>query len=120
MLLRYAYLSGLRFCLKRYRFDSRRAREIQHRTLMHKVRHHAQSDFGRDHGFSNIRSAAEFRRRQPVRGYDEHFPYIERVLNGDVNALFAPGTRVLMFAMTSGTTGNPKLLPITEEFFREY
>ena len=52
-------------------------------------------------------SAADFRRRQPIAIYEEHHPYIERVLHGDVNALFAPGTRVLMFAMTSGTTGQP-------------
>ena len=34
--------------------------------------------------------------------------------------MFAPDTRVLMFAMTSGTTGEPKRLPITDELFREY
>src|SRR3970282_1980741 len=45
---------------------------------------------------------------------------MRRVLEGDVTALFAPRTRVLMFAMTSGTTGEPKRLPITEELFREY
>ena len=56
----------------------------------------------------------------PVLTYEDHQPYISRVLNGEVTALFAPGTKVLMFAMTSGTTGEPKRLPITEELFREY
>ncbi len=55
-----------------------------------------------------------------MRTYDEHRPYIDKVLRGDVTGLFAPGTKVLMFAMTSGTTGEPKRLPITEELFREY
>jgi hypothetical protein len=87
---------------------------------MAKIRRNANSDFGRDFGFTNIRTVDDFRRRQPVAGYDEHHPYIERVLNGEVTALFAPGTRILMFAMTSGTTGTPKRLPITQELLDEY
>lgn len=120
MILRYAYIAGLRMRLRKFRFDARRAQAFQHRALLAKVRRHANSDFGRDHGFAQIRSAADFRRRLPVASYDDHHPYIERVLHGDVGALFAPGTRILMFAMTSGTTGQPKRLPITTELFREY
>lgn len=120
MLQRYAYLAYLRLHLNRYRRDARRGRYVQHRTLMEKVRRNASSDFGRDHGFRNLTSVADFRRQQPIYTYDDHHPYIQRVLEGDVEALFAPGTRVLMFAMTSGTTGQPKRLPITERLFREY
>jgi hypothetical protein len=120
MILRYAYIAGLRMRLKRFRYDTRRARAIQHRALLAKIRRHERSDFGRDHGFSRIDSAADFRRRMPVATYDDHHPYIERVLRGETEALFAPGTRILMFAMTSGTTGQPKRLPITAELFREY
>ncbi|MEX0612198.1 MAG: GH3 auxin-responsive promoter family protein, partial [Pirellulales bacterium] len=78
------------------------------------------SDFGRAHGFAELRTVADVRRRVPIHTYEDLHPYVERVLEGDVTALFAPGTRVLMFAMTSGTTGEPKRLPITEELFREY
>lgn len=120
MILRYAYLAGLRLRLKRFRFDARRARDFQHRTLLAKVRRNVHSDFGRDHGFSQIRTAADFRRQLHVATYEDHHPYIERVLHGEIEALFAPGTKVLMFAMTSGTTGQPKRLPITAELFREY
>ena len=106
--------------MQRFVADSRRARELQHTTLLSKVLRNRDSAFGRDHGFARIRSAADFRARVPVRTYEEHRPYINRVLAGDVNALFAPGTKVLMFAMTSGTTGEPKRVPITAELFREY
>ena len=67
-----------------------------------------------------MNSVEDFRRRMPMMTYEDHQPYIARVLQGETTALFAPGTRVLMFAMTSGTTGEPKRLPITEELFREY
>jgi hypothetical protein len=120
MIHRYAYLAWIRLRLKRFLVDARKAQQWQHRALMSKIRRNAASDFGRDHGFASIRSADEFRRRQPLATYDEHHPYISRVLDGDVTALFAPNTRVLMFAMTSGTTGQPKRLPITRELFDEY
>lgn len=86
---------------------------------MEKIRRHANSDYGRDHGFSEIRSIADFR-RQPISTYEDFRPYIARALEGETTAMFAPDTRVLMFAMTSGTTGKPKRLPITAELFREY
>ena len=56
----------------------------------------------------------------PVLTYEDHQPYLTRVLAGETTALFSPETRILMFAMTSGTTGEPKRLPITEDLFREY
>ncbi len=120
MIVRYAYIAALRMRLKRFRFDARRAKEVQQRTLLAKIRRHANSDFGRDHAFSQINSVADFRRHLHVATYDDHHPYIERVLHGDVTAMFAPGSQILMFAMTSGTTGQPKRLPITAELFREY
>lgn len=120
MIVRYAYLAWLRARLRRFIATSARAREIQHEALLAKISRNADSAFGRDHGFASIRSAADFRARVPVLNYEAHRPYISRVLNGDVSALFAPSAKVLMFAMTSGTTGDPKRLPITEELFREY
>jgi hypothetical protein len=120
MIVRYVYLAAIRRRLRRFRGDARRARGLQHRVLLEKIRRHANSDFGRNHGFSDIQSVADFRRRLPIASYEDHLPYITRVLEGDLTALFAPGTRVLMFAMTSGTTGKPKRLPITAELFDEY
>ena len=120
MIFRYAYLALLRQRLRRFRADARQSRAIQRRELLQKIKRHGNSDFGRDHGFAEMKSVEDFRRRMPVLTYEDHQPYISRVLQGEMTALFAPGTRVLMFAMTSGTTGEPKRLPITEELFREY
>jgi hypothetical protein len=87
---------------------------------MRKLHRNAASDFGRDYGFSGIRTLADFRRQVPILTYQDHHPYVARVLAGDVGAMFGPGTEILMFAVTSGTTGEPKRLPITVELFREY
>src|SRR5215208_762314 len=116
-MVRRAYLAWLRHRLRRFLSDTSRASEIQQRTLLLKLAQNANSDFGRRYGFDSIRSASEFRSRVPILTYEDHHPYLSRVLNGETTALFAPGTRVLMFTMTSGTTSEPKRLPITMDLF---
>jgi len=97
-----------------------RADQVQRELLLKRIARHADSQFGRDHHFPEIRSPDDFRKRVPVRGYDGHEPYIERVRQGDLNALFGHGTDVLMFALTSGTTAQPKTIPVTRESLRNY
>jgi hypothetical protein len=96
------------------------AGEVQRRLLLERVARHADTEFGRDHHFKEIRTPADFRRRVPVRDYGGHEPYIDKVRNGDLGALFGRGTEVLMFALTSGTTNRPKTIPVTREYLRDY
>ena len=56
----------------------------------------------------------------PIRSYEGHEPYIAQVREGNTGALFGPGTEVLMFAMTSGTTAKPKTIPVTRESLKNY
>jgi hypothetical protein len=100
--------------------QTRRAGEVQRALLLHRIARHADSQFGRDHHFGEIRTVADFRRRVPISSYDRHEPYIDRVRRGDLGALFGRGTEVLMFAMTSGTTNRPKTIPVTRESLRDY
>ena len=37
-----------------------------------------------------------------------------------MGAMFGRRTRLLMFALTSGTTSQSKFIPVTRDFFREY
>jgi hypothetical protein len=55
-----------------------RADVVQRDLLLKRIARHADGRFGRDHHFREIRSAADFRRRVPVSGYDGHEPYMER------------------------------------------
>jgi hypothetical protein len=100
--------------------QTRRADDVQRTLLMERVARHADSQFGRDHHFREIKSPDDFRRQVPIRGYDALEPYIDRVRQGDLGALFGRGTRVLMFAMTSGTTNRPKTIPVTEQSLHDY
>ena len=80
----------------------------------------ADSGFGRDFGLAGVRNAADLRRAIPIAGYERVEPYINRVRHGETDALFPPGTPIHMFAMTSGTTGSPKYIPVTDAALRAY
>src|SRR5262249_16470 len=114
------YLAWLKYRLQRFLDEARSARKIQENVLLTKLARHSDSDFGRAHGFGSIRTVDDFRGRVPIMTYEDLMPYMSRVLNGETKALFGPSTRVLMFPMTSGTTGEPKRLPVTLESFQEY
>ncbi len=92
----------------------------QERVLRRVLRLVANSDFGRQHGLRAVRTLADLRRAVPIHTYEDYRPYIDRLCAGDTGALFAPGTPILMFATSSGTTAEPKRVPITPEFVRDY
>jgi hypothetical protein len=97
-----------------------RCRETQRDVLQGLLRLNAASDFGRRHGFDKIRTVDDFRRQVPVSDYDYFRPYIERLKQGDHAALLGPQNRLLMFALTSGTTSDSKFIPITQRFLDDY
>jgi len=93
--------------------------ENQQRILQDIIRVHANTGYGRDHGFGSIQTIADYRRQVPVNPYDNLAPYIQRVMRGEVDALFAD-PKVLMFALTSGTTAARKHIPITQDYLNDY
>lgn len=96
------------------------ARELQHAQLLTRVERCRDTGFGRDHHFADIRTVADFRRQVPVAGYDHFAPYIDAVARGQLDALFPASERLLRFTITSGTTGVPKLCPVTATWMKEY
>lgn len=71
----------------------------------------AGTEYGRRHGFASIRTLEDYRRQVPVIEYADIADLIDRVAAGESNVLTAESP--IMFAMTSGTTGKPKLIPVT-------
>ena len=119
-LLRLPFLRWKAAKLQAFLCGTRHGRQVQRQRLMEKVRRSAASDFGRDFGLHQFENADAFRQRFPVLDYEAHQPYIERVMQGEVGAMFPPQTRILMFATSSGTTDVPKMLPVTQNFYDEY
>jgi hypothetical protein len=72
----------------------------------------APSTFGREHRFEKIATIREFQDAVQIHGYEELRPYVDRIADGsDPHALTAEP--VEMFTSTSGTTSQPKLIPVT-------
>jgi hypothetical protein len=92
----------------------RRASEpdrTQHAVLQRLLSVNRETRFGIEHGFSEIRSAAEFRARVPVQDYEQLRPYIDEQRRTAAPALTKEAP--LFYAQTSGSTGTPKYIPIT-------
>ena len=87
--------------------------EAQQRWFRQLVDRAAQTQFGRDHHFADIRTQADFRQAVPIRDYEALKPYVERVTHGEPNILW-PG-KPAYFAKTSGTTSGTKYIPLTTE-----
>jgi len=93
--------------------------QTQDRLLAELVWTHRETAFGRDHGFDKIRTYDDSIAAVPVGSYDKLKPYADRVFAGESDALLPPGERALMFSRTSGTTGEPKHVPVTSRFLAE-
>lgn len=80
--------------------------------LLSILRQNADTVFGREHGFEKIKTFQDYHNAVPIREFEEFRPYINRIVAGEKSVLTAE--LPFMFNMTSGTTGEPKYIPVTE------
>jgi hypothetical protein len=93
-------------------------RREQERILQRYVRTNADTVFGREHSFASIYSLDDYRRRVPVRNYDELSGYIDRIMCGESNVLAREPVRRL--ATSSGSTRAAKYIPYTASLQQEF
>jgi len=96
------------------RFDARclhpmREQEALLRALLHE---NAGTIFGQRHGFGSIESFSGFQKQLPITEYDDIEPFVEAARRGEPDQLTR--ARPVFYAMTSGTTGPAKYIPVTE------
>lgn len=83
----------------------------QQRQLLQLVRHASATRFGRDHGFNDIRSIADFQAHVPLRRYEDMWQSYWQPNFPRLSDCTWPGT-IPFFALTSGTTsGATKYIP---------
>ena len=103
--------------LARQSLDCRRTQERQLRRLLAL---NSGTQFQQDRGLAAGLSPDEFRRRLPITTYSDVAPYVERAKVGNFDSLCGRSNRPLMFAQTSGTTGDSKFIPVTRSFLADY
>lgn len=84
----------------------------QQSTLIRLLQGYQQTRYGAERKADKISTIEEFRESFPVVTFQQLKPYIETVMSGDFQALLAEPP--IEWAMTRGTTGQSKYVPLTE------
>ncbi|HMU14004.1 MAG: GH3 auxin-responsive promoter family protein [Bacteroidetes bacterium] len=83
--------------------------------VFHKLIGHARyTEWGRSHGYVDIRTPDHFRERVPLQDYTGLKPWVDRLRAGEQNLLWP--TDIKWFAKSSGTTNaSSKFIPVSRE-----
>jgi hypothetical protein len=65
-----------------------------------------------------VRTPEDFAKAVPIRTWTDFEPYIDRMTAGEENVLTAE--EVLFYGRSSGTTGRPKNVPVTQSYLDEH
>lgn len=91
--------------------------KLQERNLKYILNRSKNTAFGRNFGFSEIKSIEDYQKMAPLMHYADMKPWIEALLKGKANHIW-PG-KTEYFALTSGTTsGSSKYIPMSQDMIR--
>jgi len=100
--------------------DGKKALSSTLRDILHSSK---DTVYGKEHHFEEIIKAktpeelfALYQKHVKINDYEDFRPYVERHKNGEADILF-PG-KPKLYATTSGTTKEPKWVPITERYYQ--
>lgn len=90
------------------------ARRINEKLLFRILKKGKDSEFGRKHHFDEIKTVEDYRRLVPISTYSGFEEYVMRMINNNETNLLTTSP-VISYVETTGTTGNRKYIPITQE-----
>lgn len=103
---------------------SKNPRKTQEKTLRAILNYAKDSEFGKEHNFASILEAktddelfARYQKALKPAEYEDFRPYVNRMKEGKSDVLFQG--RPLLYATTSGATGEPKWIPISEKYLSD-
>ncbi|MBP6385817.1 MAG: GH3 auxin-responsive promoter family protein [Pseudarcicella sp.] len=92
--------------------------ETQEAVFFHLISAAQYTEWGKAYNYSSIASIKDFQERVPISSYEELFPYIERIMQGEENVLWH--TPIQWFSKSSGTTNAvSKFIPVSQESIDE-
>lgn len=112
MLSRLAYIVARQFAPLYQKWGSESV-ALQQKQFANLMQAGKNTQFGKLHNFTSIKSYNDYCNCVPIRGYEGFEPYIQSIVKGERDVLW-PG-RPIYFAKTSGTTSGAKFIPITRE-----
>ncbi|MBR3316780.1 MAG: GH3 auxin-responsive promoter family protein [Atopobiaceae bacterium] len=102
--------------------SSRVAEQVNRDLLFRLLEDNKSTEYGKKYDFATIQDVDTYRERVPLTTYEDYEEYIDRMTEqGEKNLLTA--YPVVYYASTSGTSGAPKKIPVSDkglEVFRNY
>lgn len=93
--------------------ESLDALDSQAKYLMKILKDSENTEYGKRYDFASIKDVDDFRQKHPLTRYDHYEDYVRRLGEGETNLLSS--YKLTQLALTSGTSGTPKLLPSTSK-----
>jgi hypothetical protein len=88
--------------------------ELQHTSLDELIFSGRNTEWGKKYGYSDLGNYEQFKASVPISTYEEIFPYIDRMMHGEQNVLWA--SPISWFSKSSGTTNaRSKFIPVSKE-----
>ena len=84
---------------------------VQEKLLRNLITTASITEFGKTHKFSTLKNYSDFKQQVPVRNYEEIKPWINKIVNGELDITW-PGKPTYL-SKTSGTTSGSKYIPNT-------
>lgn len=98
--------------------NCRHAAEFSENLLLQIVRDNENTEFGKAHHFSDIKSVADYKKQIPFSTYDTYAEQVMRMTHGEKNILTV--YPIVHYASTSGSIGVPKSIPVSIHTLRLY
>lgn len=92
--------------------------KIQKDYLFKLLKQNADTVYGKKYDFGNITSYEEFVKIVPLTVYEDYEEYLDRIAEGEKQVLTKED--VLLFELTSGSSGGKKLIPYTQSLKAEF
>ncbi|MDD5495951.1 MAG: GH3 auxin-responsive promoter family protein [Candidatus Omnitrophica bacterium] len=112
MNIAYALLRLMAPQAKRFEESTHHPVESQKKVLHEYLVRNKNTEYGKRYNFSKIRTIEEYRSSVPLIDYESIRSHVERMARGERGVLTSDSP--IFFGRTSGTTGVPKLIPVTE------
>ena len=101
---------------------SKKAVAVNHELIRTIVTDNKDTEYGRKYHFSEIHNIDDYRAKVPLTTYGDYEEYIDRMTEQNEKNLLT-AYPVVYYASTSGTSGSPKKIPVSDrglKVFREY
>ena len=93
--------------------------DLTERKLMDILDSHSHTRFGKDHNFADVRTPEQFSETVPLHDYHTMIPYWEQIHAAPDQPIITADP-VIWYVQSSGTTGKPKVLPISRAGIKDY